>query len=145
MSEPHTSWAWPQPGNGERQRKVKMCTSTNSKVKHNKLITNLATNSHWPIKDPMHAQNGWLWWVDDGGAEERAKNSTITDSERATIHILHCQLILTGLWAKIYIKKWWNIRNLKLRFGTLKGKALSHQRINHFFSHLNHLLNSKYK
>lgn len=85
----------------KERRNVKKKTSTYIlyKLKHNKSKpnTNLATNSHWPVKDTMHAQNGRLWRVDDGCAEERAKDSTITNSERATIHVLYGQLVLTRL------------------------------------------------
>lgn len=71
------------------------------KLKRIKLITNLATNSHWPVKDTMHAQNCRLWWVDDGCAEERAENPAVTDGECAAIHIFHCQLVLTCLCTKM--------------------------------------------
>lgn len=102
-SEPHTSWAWPQPENGKKQRNVKKTHLLTDRMSWNtkKTKTNLATNSHRPVKDTMHAQNGRLWWVDDGCAEERAENSTITNRECATIHVLYCQLVLTRLWAKI--------------------------------------------
>lgn len=107
MSEPHTSWAWPQPDKTQRQT----LWGRENTWKHllidrtdwnNKLITNLSTNSHWPVKNTMHAQNGWLWRVDDGCAKEWAENAAITDGECTTIHIFHCQLVLACLRVNIY-------------------------------------------
>ena len=53
-----------------------------------------------PFKSSMHAQNGRLGWVDDGRAKEWAKHATIGDGESATIHVLHGELVLLGLFSQ---------------------------------------------
>ena len=52
-------------------------------------LTHLLVDCHWSVKDSVHPQNGRLGWVDDGCAIEGAKHSSIADSERPSIHVLH--------------------------------------------------------
>lgn len=57
----------------------------------------LAVDGHRSFEDAMHAQDGRLWGVDDGCAEQGAKHATVADGERASIHILNSKLIFTSL------------------------------------------------
>lgn len=45
----------------------------------------------------MHAQNGGLWGVDDGRAEQRAKHTSVGHSEGASIHLLNGQGAILSL------------------------------------------------
>lgn len=45
----------------------------------------------------MHAQDGGLWGVDDGRAEQGAKHATVADGEGASIHIFNSNLIVASL------------------------------------------------
>lgn len=53
--------------------------------------TDLSVDSHRPLEDAVHAQDGGLRRVDDGSAEQRAENAAVTDGERATVHVLDRQ------------------------------------------------------
>lgn len=68
--------------------------------RHKMFTSNLPSNGHGPVKDAMHAQNGRLWRVDDRCPKHRAEHPSITDGERATVHVLHSKFILTSLWEK---------------------------------------------
>lgn len=64
--------------------------------------THLSILCHRTVKYSMHAQDGRLWRVDDGGAKERAKHPTIADGESATIHVFHRKSTGAGLLPKRY-------------------------------------------
>ena len=53
----------------------------------------LSVPDHWPLEGSVHAQDGRLGRVDDGGAEERAKHSSVRDGESAAVHVLNKQKI----------------------------------------------------
>lgn len=65
--------------------------------------SHLAIDGHRPVKDTMHAQDGRLWWVNDGCAKQRAEHATIANGERATVHIFNSKLIFTSLRNKTEI------------------------------------------
>ena len=48
----------------------------------------------------MHAENGRLWGVDDGGSKEGPEDAPVGDGEGAAVHVLHGQLVLLGLVAQ---------------------------------------------
>ena len=50
--------------------------------------THLSVPDHRPLEGAMHAKDGRLGWIDDGGAKQGAENASIGDSESATVHIL---------------------------------------------------------
>ena len=45
----------------------------------------------------MHAQDGRLRGVDDGRPEHGAEHAPVADGEGASVHVLHRQLVITGL------------------------------------------------
>ena len=57
----------------------------------------LASDIHWPLKDSVHAKDGWLGRVDDGRTEHGAEHAAVTDSERPPVHVLHGQVTTTSL------------------------------------------------
>ena len=59
--------------------------------------TNLAPDGNRPVEDAVHAQDGRLGRVDDGCAEHGAKHPPVADGEGASVHVLHRQLVITGL------------------------------------------------
>ena len=59
--------------------------------------TYLSIANHRSFKSTMHAQDGGLRGVDNGGSKEGPENSTIGNSEGSSVHILHGQLIFLGL------------------------------------------------
>lgn len=61
----------------------------------------LASHSHWPIEDGMHAQDGRLGRVDNGCSKEGAENTSIANGESTTIHIFNGEFILPGLKTEI--------------------------------------------
>ena len=45
----------------------------------------------------MHAENGRLRGVNDGGSKEGPEDAPVGDGEGAAVHVLHGQLVLLGL------------------------------------------------
>ena len=60
----------------------------------------LAVDGHRSIEDAVHAENGRLWQVDDGRAEEGAEDAAVADGERAALHVLDGELVEASLLAK---------------------------------------------
>lgn len=60
-------------------------------------FTYLAIYSYWAVIGRMHAQDSRLRGIDDGSTHQRAKNSSIRNSESATIHIFHRQCPISCL------------------------------------------------
>lgn len=67
----------------------------------------LAVDGHGSFEDAVHAQDGRLWGVDDGCAEQGAKHTAVADGERASIHILNSKLIFTSLTHTTRIFSFW--------------------------------------
>ena len=45
----------------------------------------------------MHAENGRLRGVDDGGSKEGSEDAPIGNGEGAAVHVFHGQLVVLGL------------------------------------------------
>ncbi len=58
----------------------------------------LSVDGDWSVVGGVHAEDGGLWGVDDGGAVEGPKHAPIADGERPPIHVLYCQSTVTSLW-----------------------------------------------
>lgn len=59
--------------------------------------TDLSADGDRPVEDAVHAQDGGLWGVDDGGAEHGPKHAAVADGEGSSVHVLDRQLVLAGL------------------------------------------------
>jgi len=57
----------------------------------------LAVDGNWLVLDSVKTQHGGLWKVDDGSAHERAKDTSIGDSEGATSHVFDGELVVACL------------------------------------------------
>lgn len=62
--------------------------------------THLSRDSHWPVKDAVHSQDGGLRGIDDRGPKERSKDAAVADGEGAAVHVFNRQLILASLQRK---------------------------------------------
>ena len=49
----------------------------------------------------VHAQNGRLRWVDDGGGHHGAKHATVRDGEGAARHVFQAQFAVFGFLAEL--------------------------------------------
>ena len=58
---------------------------------------NLAIDGNRSLLDGVEAKHGALGEVDNGGAHERAKDTTVADGESTTGHILDRELVITRL------------------------------------------------
>ena len=56
------------------------------------LILYLSIPDNGSLEDSVHAEDGWLGHVDDGGSKHRPENAAIADCEGASIHIFNSQL-----------------------------------------------------
>ena len=52
---------------------------------------------HWPVYDRVHAQDGGLGRIDDGGSHERAEGAAVGDREGSALHVLQRDLSLLAL------------------------------------------------
>ena len=48
----------------------------------------------------MHAQNGGLRGVNDGGSKEGPEHAAVGDGEGTAVHVLHGELVLLGLFTQ---------------------------------------------
>jgi hypothetical protein len=58
---------------------------------------NLSIDNNCLVVDGMQSKNCSLRKVDDWGSHQRAEDSSITDGEGSTSHILDCELVVTSL------------------------------------------------
>lgn len=58
---------------------------------HHGTNLDLAMDGNWSIKDRMHPQNRRLGWINDRCPKHGSKDTTITDGESTSIHILDRQ------------------------------------------------------
>jgi len=62
-----------------------------------RMIVYLSINGHGSVNYSMHAQDGRLRRVDDGGAKHGPKHTTIGNGKCPTIHVLYGKGAVTGL------------------------------------------------
>lgn len=74
-------------------------TELNSSISE-QLKPYLSFDSHGTIKYAVHAENSWLWWIDDGCTHQWAKHTTIANSECPTIHVLYSQVTFLCLHSR---------------------------------------------
>lgn len=85
----------------------------------------LASHSHRPVKDAMHAQNGRLRGVDNGCSKQWPKNSSIANGKSTTIHIFNGKFVLSGLKTSFIIETLSQTRFLHSKKVNLENSYLS--------------------
>ena len=61
----------------------------------------LVASDHGTIDDGVHAEDGALGWVDDGGAHEGSEGAAVGDGESSALHVLDGDLSLLALLSEV--------------------------------------------
>jgi hypothetical protein len=64
---------------------------------HDGADDDLAVDDDGSVGDVVHAEDGGLGKVDDGGTEKRAEDASVRDGEGSSRHVLHSELSVSGL------------------------------------------------
>lgn len=58
---------------------------------------NLAIDDNWLLLNGVQSENSSLRKIDDRGAHQRAKNTTVADGEGTASHVFDGEFVVTGL------------------------------------------------
>ena len=68
---------------------------------HDWSCKNLATHYDWPHFRRVHTQNGALWHINDWCAHHAAENTTVSNRESTTYHVLNCDLAIASALGEV--------------------------------------------